>query len=114
MKNHITARPTTTANQCAPQKPCCTAVRIPVVELLSLRGTVTMFPNVAHRYETITTAEPQNRYFLIARRCTISTPIFSGTSIPSSARITRPKNVQFVPSGTQLENPENEIDELFP
>jgi hypothetical protein len=48
-KNHITTRPTTTASPCDPQKPFSTAVRMPVVELLSASGTVTMFPNVAQR-----------------------------------------------------------------
>jgi hypothetical protein len=38
---------------------------------------------------------------------TISTPKLSGTSIPSSARITRPKNVQFEPPGIQLWTPPN-------
>ena len=45
----------------------------------------------------MTTIEPQNRYFLIERMWTISTPMFSGTSIPSRARITRPKIVQLEP-----------------
>src|SRR5438034_1278716 len=105
---------TTTANQCAFQKPTCTAVTTPVVELLPLSGTVTMFPNVAHRYATITTSEPQNRYFLIARTWTISTPRLSGTSIPSRARMTRPKNVQVLACGNQLWTPENEFAELWP
>src|SRR5581483_1328297 len=43
----------------------------------------------------MTTIEPQKRYFLIERMCTISTPMLSGTSIPSSARITHPNHVHW-------------------
>ena len=43
----------------------------------------------------MTTIEPQKRYFLIAFMCTISTPMFRGTSIPSSARITKPNHVHW-------------------
>src|SRR5712691_7284262 len=103
-----------TANVCDPQNPFCTAERTPVVELFFPSATVTMFPKVAQRYATITTSDPQNRYRLIDRRSTISTPMFSGTSIPSSARITSPKNVQLAESGTQFEKPENEVAESFP
>jgi hypothetical protein len=59
-------------------------------------------PNVAQRYPSITTIEPQNRYFLIARMWTISTPMFSGTSMPSRARMTRPNSVQVLECGHQL------------
>src|SRR2546428_9839148 len=114
MKNHINTSATITANQCACQKPAWTADTTPVVELLAFTGIVTMLPNVAHRYATIVTREPQNRYFLIAFRWTISTPMFSGTSIPSRARMTRPKNVQLLPCGTQLCTPENEFADLWP
>ena len=103
-----------TANVCDPQKPICTAERMPVVELLSAIGTVTMFPKVAQRYAAMTTSDPQKRYRLIDRRWTISTPMFRGTSMPSSARITRPKNVQLDESGIQFEAPENELAESFP
>ncbi len=113
-KNHITTSATITAKACEPQKPRWTADRIPVVELLSLSGIVTMFPNVAQRYAAITASEPQIRYFLIARMSLISTPKFSGTSIPSSARITSPKNVQFEWSGSQLCTPLNEFAECPP
>jgi hypothetical protein len=52
---------------------------------------------------------------LIDRVWTISTPMFSGTSIPSSARMTRPKKVQLLESGIQFDAPENELaDELPP
>ena len=43
----------------------------------------------------MTTIEPQKRYFLIARMCTISTPMLRGTSIPSRARITKPNHVHW-------------------
>src|SRR5438128_11844368 len=112
MKNHISTSATITANQCACQKPAWTAETTPVVELLSFSGIVTMLPNVAHRYATIVTREPQNRYFLIAFRWTISTPMFSGTSIPSRARITKTKNVQVPPCGTQLCTPETAFADL--
>src|SRR5437016_11266500 len=57
-------------------------------------GSASIVPNVVHRYANMTTIEPQNRYFVIDFMCTISTPMFSGTSIPRSARITKPNHVQ--------------------
>ena len=42
----------------------------------------------------MTTIEPQNRYLRIERMWTISTPMFSGTSIPSRARMTSPNRVR--------------------
>src|SRR5439155_11905588 len=86
----------TTANACEPPNPFSTATRMSVVDpTLFEAGSASIVPSVAQRYATITTTEPQNRYFLIDRMWTISTPMFSGTSIPSRARITKPNHVHW-------------------
>src|SRR5207248_5514928 len=85
-----------TANACDPQKPFCTAARMSVVApTLFAAGRASIVPNVVHRYANMTTAEPQKRYFLIDRMFTISTPRLSGTSMPSSARMTKPNHVHW-------------------
>src|SRR5262249_23352552 len=52
-----------------------------------------MLDQVAHRYATITTRQPQNRYRFMDFSLLISTPMFKGTSMPRSARMTVEKNV---------------------
>src|SRR5260370_36906163 len=52
-----------------------------------------MFDRVAHKYAMITTRQPQNKYRLMEFSLLISTPMFNGTSMPRSARITVEKNV---------------------
>src|SRR5205823_7009822 len=97
-KNQMSTSPITTANACEPQNPVCTATRMSVVDpTLFAAGSASIVPNVAQRYANMTTTEPQNKYFLIDRMLTISTPMFSGTSIPSSARITKPNHVHWPP-----------------
>src|SRR3989442_13865456 len=92
-----------TAHACEPQNACCTAVKMSArPPVLFEAGRFIIVPNVAQRYPIITTIEPQNRYLLIARKSTISTPMFNGTSMPSSARMTSPNNVQVDPCGHQL------------
>src|SRR6266702_118453 len=54
-----------------------------------------MLDQVAHRYATITTRQPQNKYFLMDRSLLISTPMFIGTSMPRRARTTVEKNVHW-------------------
>src|SRR5437867_9367320 len=55
-----------------------------------------MFPHVVHRYAAITMMQPQNRYVLIAFSPPLtSTPMFSGVSMPRSARMANEKNVKF-------------------
>jgi hypothetical protein len=93
-KNHSSTSATMIANACEPPKPVCTAARMSVVApTLFAAGRESIVPSVAHRYANITTAEPQKRYFLIAFMWTISTPMLSGTSIPSRARMTKPNQV---------------------
>src|ERR671930_439933 len=73
-----------------------------VAPVLFAAGRLSIVPSVAQRYARMTTTEPQNRYFLIARMWTSSTPMFSGTSIPSNARMTRPNSVHVPECGHQL------------
>src|SRR5215470_10882562 len=68
---------------------------MPVVALLAATGTTTMLDQVVHRYATITTRQPQNRYRLMERSLLISAPMFKGTSMPRSARTTVEKNVHW-------------------
>ena len=58
-------------------------------------GSDSIVPSVVQRYANMTTIEPQNKYFLIERMFTISTPMFSGTSMPSRARMTKPNHVHW-------------------
>ncbi len=54
-----------------------------------------MVESVASRYATITMIEPQNRYVLIEPSLLTSTPMFSGTSMPSNARKAKANTVTF-------------------
>jgi hypothetical protein len=67
-----------------------------------------MFPQVAQRYATITIAQPQSRNVRIAFSPPVtSAPMFSGVSIPSSARIANEKNVRFAGRPSASSSPWN-------
>ena len=68
----------------------------PVVPFAPPAWITTMFPQVAQRYANITIAQPQSRNVRIAFSPPVtSAPMFSGVSIPRSARIANEKNVRF-------------------
>ncbi len=65
-----------------------------------------MFPHVAQRYATITIAQPQSRKVRIAFSPPVtSAPMFSGVSIPRSARIANEKKVRLAGSPSASSSP---------
>ena len=67
-----------------------------------------MFPQVAQRYATITITQPQSRNVRIGFSPPVtSAPMFSGVSIPRSARIANEKKVRFAGSPRASVSPWN-------